>query len=93
MSNLAHETDEGPEVLSQVKQVDMPRTPLVDNNRSFHWITEKICGILEGPTPRWWWVCFIIALFVASYVLRLSLKCYQQARHVKQRFRLTFHHL
>ncbi len=68
MSQLATEMPlEKPEVLNQVKPLDMPRKPLVLNNRDFHWVTEKICGIAEGKTPTWWWVLFLIALFMASF--------------------------
>jgi molybdopterin-containing oxidoreductase family membrane subunit len=35
---------------------ELARPPLVLNNRSFQWVTEKISGIVEGPTPTWWWV-------------------------------------
>jgi Ni/Fe-hydrogenase subunit HybB-like protein len=58
-----------PAILAEVKPAELPRPPLVLNNRSFAWITDKICGIIEGPTPRWWWVCFGLALFVASFTV------------------------
>jgi molybdopterin-containing oxidoreductase family membrane subunit len=43
-----------PAILDEVRPVVMPRPVLVENNRSFAWISDKICGIIEGPTPRWW---------------------------------------
>lgn len=46
-----------------------PRPELVANRRSFAWVTDKICSIVEGPTPRWWWVCFIVSLCIASFTL------------------------
>jgi molybdopterin-containing oxidoreductase family membrane subunit len=42
---------------------------LVENNRSFAWISDKICGIIEQPTPRWWWAAFAVAVFVASFAV------------------------
>ncbi|MET0262361.1 MAG: NrfD/PsrC family molybdoenzyme membrane anchor subunit [Rariglobus sp.] len=42
---------------------------MVENNRSFGWVTDKICGIIEGKTPTWWWVCFILACCVASFTV------------------------
>lgn len=57
------------DILSEVVPLAVPRVPLVANNRSTHWITEKICGIVEGPTPRWWWICFLVSLSVASFTL------------------------
>jgi len=44
----------------------LPRIPLVLNNRSMAWITQRICGIVEGPTPIWWIVTFIISVILAS---------------------------
>jgi len=46
-----------PAILAEVKPAVLPRAVLVENNRSFAWISDKICGIIEGPTPRWWWIC------------------------------------
>ena len=45
----------------------MPRRPIIENDRSFSWITQKVCGIIEGRTPMWWWVAFIISAMVASF--------------------------
>lgn len=70
MANAAKEISENTaEILSQVKPMEMPKPPLVENNRSFHWITDKVCGIIEAKTPRWWWVCFGMACFLASFTL------------------------
>jgi len=44
------------------------REPLVLNNRSLGWITERICGIVENRQPFIWWV-----LFVPSVLLFLCL--------------------
>jgi molybdopterin-containing oxidoreductase family membrane subunit len=44
----------------------MTRAPLVSNNRSFNWVTEKICGIVEAKTPLWWWCAFIPCAGLAS---------------------------
>ncbi|MDR0353568.1 MAG: polysulfide reductase NrfD, partial [Opitutaceae bacterium] len=47
----------------------LPRPLLVENGRSYGWITDKICGIVEGRTPTWWWWSFIVACFVASWTV------------------------
>ena len=47
----------------------MPRRPIIENERNFTWITQKVCGIVEGKTPTWWWVAFIVAAMVASFTL------------------------
>ena len=36
-----------PELMNKVKPAKWEEVPLVLNNRSFHWVTEKICGIVE----------------------------------------------
>ena len=66
----AHSSDHpAPAILAEVKPAVLPRAELVENHRSFKWITEKICGIVEGPTPTWWWICMAIAAFVASFTV------------------------
>lgn len=56
-----------PAVLDEVRPANMPRRPIIENNRSFGWITQKVCGIVEGKTPTWWWVAFIVCCMVASF--------------------------
>ena len=56
-----------PEALSRVRPAELPRPQLVLNDRSFHWITDKVCGIVEEPTPTWWKVTFVVALLLASF--------------------------
>ena len=58
-----------PAILAEVKPVESPRRVLVEHHRDFHWITEKICGIVEGKTPVWWWWCFGIAGLIASFTV------------------------
>jgi molybdopterin-containing oxidoreductase family membrane subunit len=66
----AHSADHpAPAILAEVKPAVLPRAELVHHHRDFKWITDKICGLVEGPTPRWWWICFGIAAFVASFTV------------------------
>jgi len=66
----AHYTDEhAPAILAEVRPAVLPRAPMVGNNRDFKWITDKVCGIVEGQTPTWWWWCFGVAVFVASFTV------------------------
>jgi molybdopterin-containing oxidoreductase family membrane subunit len=66
----AHATNEPiPAILAEVRPAVLPRAELVENHRSFKWITDKICGLVEGPTPTWWWCCFVVAVFVASFTV------------------------
>ena len=67
---MAHAPDHSSErlaILDKVNPAELPRAELILNNRSFHWITDKVCGIVEEPTPLWWKVLFTVALFVASF--------------------------
>jgi molybdopterin-containing oxidoreductase family membrane subunit len=48
--------------------VDDPaiRPPLVLNNRSFHEITETVCGYVEKAPGGWWWPLFGLANMLAA---------------------------
>ncbi len=56
-------------LLAEVRPVAIPRPPLVANNRSLTWITDRICGIVEARTPLWWWLAFCVAGMVASFAV------------------------
>ena len=45
---------------------ELEREPLVLNQRTPGWISDKIAGIAEGKTPRWWWIAFAISFSVMS---------------------------
>jgi len=60
---------EVPAVLQEINPVNLPRPALVGHNRSFHWSTEKVSGIIEEKTPTWWWICFCVAGFIASFTV------------------------
>ena len=34
--------------------------PLIDGGHSFSSLTDLVCGLVEGPTPRWWWIAMAI---------------------------------
>jgi len=38
---------------------ELERLPLVNNNRSLGWISNRVAGLAEGKAPIWWWLCFI----------------------------------
>ena len=54
-------------ILNSINLIHTKRPKLIERDRSLHWVTEKICGIIEEPAPKWWWVMFIIAITVASF--------------------------
>src|SRR3954467_3136411 len=69
MAHAADHAATAPAILKEVRPAILPRATLVANARSLSWITDKICGIIEGKTPAWWWYCFIVACFVASFTV------------------------
>jgi molybdopterin-containing oxidoreductase family membrane subunit len=44
---------------------ELKRVPLVDNNRSVSWITDKVSEIVEKKTPFWWYAAFAITSPIA----------------------------
>ena len=46
--------------------VELERIPLVSNQRGLGWLSDKIAGVAEGPTPLWWKVSFGISLTVMT---------------------------
>ncbi len=50
---------------------ELRREPLVTNNRSLAWITEKVSTIVESPTPKWW----LISLCITSPIALMGLCC------------------
>ena len=45
---------------------DLERLPLVGNNRKFPWITQAVSEIVEGRTPKWWWLLFLPCALIAT---------------------------
>src|ERR1700732_5434866 len=62
-------TPTAPEVIEGAASVDRPlaRVPLVLNKRNFSWLTERISGVGEQRSPRWWWVTFTITATIATF--------------------------
>ncbi|MSU41678.1 MAG: hydrogenase [Pedosphaera sp.] len=45
---------------------ELQRVPLVQNQRSLAWISDKVAGIIEDDAPRWWWYAFIPSFLIAT---------------------------
>ena len=45
---------------------DLARVPLVTNQRSFAWITDKVSTICEENARLWWWALFIPLSAIAA---------------------------
>jgi Ni/Fe-hydrogenase subunit HybB-like protein len=50
---------------------ELQRLPLVTNNRSFGWISDRVAAIVEGKTPWWWWVAFVPSAMAATWLLAM----------------------
>jgi len=47
----------------------LEREPLVLNNRSYSWITNRICGIIENRQPMLWWLLFLPSLLLTGIMV------------------------
>jgi Ni/Fe-hydrogenase subunit HybB-like protein len=63
---MASTTQAAPETQSGVKLPVLEREKLILNGRSYHWITERICGVLENKQPLLWWLLFIPSSIIAA---------------------------
>ena len=48
---MASTTHNAPETHTGVKLPVLKREKLILNGRSYHWITERICGVVENKHP------------------------------------------
>ena len=48
-----------------VKIPVLEREHLILNSRSYNWITERICGVIENKQPAFWWILFIPSVIMA----------------------------
>ena len=62
---MAHATHTADETRQGPKLPVLEREKLILNNRSYHWITERICGVLENKQPAIWWMLFIPSAIIA----------------------------
>lgn len=51
----------------------LEREKLILNNRSYSWITQKICSIVEEKQPALWWFLFIPSALIAVIGLGIGL--------------------
>lgn len=64
--------DQASNVQVYAPPVELEREPLVANHRSPGYVSDAVCQILEGKTPKWWWFAFIpsvIVLFICASMI------------------------
>ena len=74
----------------------LDREPLVLNNRSFSWITNRICGIIENKQPFLWWILFIpsvaltgLTAFCFTYLIATGVGVWGQKQPVAWAWDIT----
>jgi molybdopterin-containing oxidoreductase family membrane subunit len=50
---------------------ELVRPPLINNDRSIHWVTQNVSDIVESRTPKWWF----LAICITSPVALMGLVC------------------
>src|SRR5512137_1003702 len=55
----AHATSSRAQVVVPEPPLELQRPLLVNNNRGFGWISNRVCSLTEGRAPFWWWAMFI----------------------------------
>ena len=43
----------------ELDRTDAP-PPLVEGDHDFASISDMVCGLVERPAPRWWWLTFLV---------------------------------
>jgi molybdopterin-containing oxidoreductase family membrane subunit len=62
---MASSTPTANESQPEIKLPVLEREQLILNHRSYNWITERICGVLENRQPLLWWLLFIPSALIA----------------------------
>jgi len=50
---------------------ELVRPPLVNNDRSIHWVTQNVSDIVESRTPKWWF----LSICITSPIALMGLVC------------------
>ncbi len=74
----------------------LEREPLVLNNRSYSWITNRICGIVENRQPKLWWYLFLpsvaltgVMVFCFAYLVASGVGVWGQKQPVAWAWDIT----
>jgi len=62
---MASTSEHAPQTDTGIKLPVLKREKLILNDRSYHWITDRICGIIENRQPFLWWLLFIPSALIA----------------------------
>jgi len=69
---------------------------LVEGNHDFATLTNLVCGLVEGPTPRWWWLAmaacvpmFVLGGLMTIYVISTGIGIWGMNQTVGWAFDIT----
>jgi Ni/Fe-hydrogenase subunit HybB-like protein len=62
---MASTIQNAPETHTGPKLPVLEREKLILNGRSYHWITDRICSVVENKQPLLWWLLFIPSALIA----------------------------
>jgi molybdopterin-containing oxidoreductase family membrane subunit len=62
MADATNQSSTTPDASIQV----LKREPLILNNRSMGWVTNRVSGIVENRQPLLWWLLFIPSSIIAA---------------------------
>jgi Ni/Fe-hydrogenase subunit HybB-like protein len=70
--------------------------PLIEGSHDFGTLTRLVCGIVEGPTPLWWWVAmavcgplFVLGGLMTVYVISTGIGIWGMNQTVGWAFDIT----
>ncbi len=74
----------------------LDREPLVLNNRSYSWITNRVCGIVENKQPLLWWILMVpsviltgVMVFCFAYLISTGVGVWGQKQPVAWAWDIT----
>ena len=62
---MASTSEHAPHADTGIKLPVLKREKLILNDRSYHWITDRVCGIIENRQPFLWWLLFLPSALIA----------------------------
>ena len=94
---MASTTQTAPEAHTGVKIPVLEREKLILSGRSYHWITDRICGVVENRQPLLWWLLFIPSALIAligvggglTYLVSTGVGVWGMSNHVFWGFDIT----
>jgi Ni/Fe-hydrogenase subunit HybB-like protein len=82
--------------MSQHDDPVTPRLSLIEGRHDLGTLTGLVCGLVEGPTPLWWWIAFLVCAplcalggFMTVYVISTGIGIWGMNQTVGWAFDIT----